>query len=642
MNYYRVCPIGVISGKESSLTYHSEDTIEIGSVVSIPFGKRQKNGVVVSGCSKPDFDTKAITSRLPESITPQLIELGQWISDHYTAHMATVMQTILPSGLGKNRREPKNQATKSSLKKKLPDLTKDQKFALKQIVSTTETTLLHGVTGSGKTRIYQELAMRTLTKDKSVIVLVPEIALTPQLAESFMDITANVMVLHSGLTEAQRHIAWIKLREAREPWVVVGPRSALFSPLKSIGAIIIDECHEPSYHQDSPPKYSALRVARKRADIEKIDILLLGSATPNITDYTFAKSTNANIVELKNTVHEKNLTVSVVDITKRENFAKHPIFSNLLLELMNKSFVQNEQIMLFYNRRGTARNALCSSCGWHSVCSNCHLPMRLHQDSANLRCHICGKSEPLPQNCPVCKSPDIIFRGFGSKRIASEVRKLFPAATIARFDSDTPESEQLHKKYDQIKNGDIQILIGTQGIAKGLDLPNLRTVGLVQADSELFVPDFSSNERSFQLISQVIGRAGRQGHHSNVVVQTLNPDHPSIKFGISQDYHNFYNYELEERSLEHMPPYTYLLHLKIGYTSADYARKAAAKMKQSLKEEHPKIYIRGPAEAFHARRGSQYYYQLTVSSSSRLELVKITQRLPDRWSFTLDPLNLLG
>lgn len=640
MHYYLVCPVGGISGKEDFLTYQSSDVIELGSLVKIPFGKTTKLGVVINTASKPTFTTKPIENVL-EKIPFHLIDLSLWISEYYASRLSVVLQSVLPRGLDKKRRLQDKTTKKVTRHNVNSPLTKEQLSAVKQIHNSLHIThLLHGVTGSGKTRIYQELVTTMVKNKKSSLILVPEIALTPQLAAEFESLFKNVLVLHSGLTEAERHLNWLKLRDSKEQWIIIGPRSALFSPLQNLGLIIIDECHEPSFVQDSQPKYSALRVARKLAELNDAK-LVLGSATPLISDYFIAQETHVPIIRLKSAVRTKNVAIEVIDIRDRDSFGTHPLFSKKLLESMNKSIVQNEQILLFHNRRGTARMSLCSNCGWIAECKNCHVPMRLHHDLGETRCHICGLKDRLPQTCPECKNPDIDFKGFGSKRIEAEIRKLFPGLEVARFDSDTPVAEQLHNRYQDLYDGKIQILIGTQGLAKGLDLPRLNTVGIVQADSELFIPDYASAERSFQLTTQVIGRAGRTGANAKVFIQTLNPDHPAILYAKAEDYEGFYKYELAERTAEHMPPHTYLLQLTTGYASARSAEAAAIKMKEQIKSAHKSVHVRGPSPAFHEHRGKLFYQQLVVSSSKRSILVEIAKNLPQRWQFTLDPINLL-
>lgn len=641
MTYYLVCPIGVISGRDELLTYHSEASLHAGTVVEIPFGKQQKLGVIMSTTQQPSFATKPISNALPETIPQHLLDLAVWIQEYYAARLTTVFQTLLPKGLGKKRRETKASQKKFFRKENNAELTAEQQQAVNAIKNSKAIThLLHGVTGSGKTRVYQELAREQLIQNRSVLILVPEIALTPQLATEFETLSQNVMVLHSAQTEAERHKNWVTLKNTTEPWIVIGPRSTLFSPLANTGLIVVDECHEPSFVQDSQPKYSALRVARKLAEVLNAQ-LILGSATPLVADYYVAKQTQTPIITLKKPVTPKNTSVEIVDMREREAFGTHSLFSKKLLEAMHTAITQNEQILLFHNRRGTARVSLCSSCGWLAECPNCHVPFRLHHDDATLRCHMCGRSEVMPHVCPVCKNPSIDFKGFGSKRIEAEVRKLFPSIQVARFDSDTPLKEQLHHRYQDLYDGVIQIIIGTQGIAKGLDLPKLNTVGIIQADSELFIPDFASTERSFQLTTQVIGRAGRTGAKSNVIIQTLNPDHPALQLAAKQDYSAFYDYEIKERFAEHTPPATYLLQLTTGYTSTKSAEAAAQKLASIIRSRHTNAFVRGPAPAFHEHRGALYYQQLVVSSHKRSTLTAIAKELPQRWQFTLDPLNLL-
>ncbi len=624
------------------LTYHSSTAIASGTVVNIPFGKKTKLGIVIQPTTKPSFTTKPIEGELAEIVPEHLIHLATWISEYYATRLSIVLQAMLPKGLGKNRRGQEQVVKKHKRSNTHYELTKEQQAAVETIHNSSAIThVLHGVTGSGKTRVYQELAHQVLSQEKSVLVLVPEISLTPQLAAEFEQLHNRVLVLHSGLSEAQRHKNWQLLNQSTEPWVIIGPRSSLFAPLRNFGLIIIDECHEPSYVQDSQPKYSALRVARKLAELLKDVKLVLGSATPMVADYFVAEATNAPIITMRAPTKVRDTTVEIVDMRERDAFGTHPLFSTKLLSAMHNSVAHNEQILLFHNRRGTARMSLCAQCGWTAECPNCHIPYRLHHDHGELRCHTCGRVETLPQTCPACQSPDIDFRGFGSKRIEAEIKKLFPDAVTARFDGDTPLKEQLHNRYQDLYDNKIQIIIGTQGIAKGLDLPHLNTVGIVQADSELFIPDFSSSERSFQLTTQVIGRAGRSGQKSQVVIQTLNPDHPAIRFACEQQYHKFYEYELKERSSEHMPPHTFLLQLTTGYASAQAAESAARKFAQAIKSEYKDVLIRGPAPAFHEHRGALFYQQLIISSSRRSELVKIASNLPQRWQFTLDPVNLL-
>ncbi len=350
MKYYLVCPIGVIGGREDLLTYSSENEITIGTVARIPFGKTKKLGIIVSTTSKPKFATKNIDEILEVIVPRHLIDLAIWISEYYATRLSVVLQSILPKGLDKKRRATEYNFTKIKRSETLHQLTADQQNAIDKIENSNSIThLLHGITGSGKTRVYQELAKKILKEQKSVLVLVPEISLTPQLATEFEQLHDRVLVLHSGLTESQRHKNWQILNDAKDPWVIVGPRSSLFAPLSNLGLIIIDECHEPSYSQDSQPKYSALRVARKLAELQKGTKLILGSATPAIADYFIAQATGTPVVSLNNTTQTRDTSIEVVDMRDRNTFGTHQLFSKKLLEAMNNSIAQNEQILLFHN-----------------------------------------------------------------------------------------------------------------------------------------------------------------------------------------------------------------------------------------------------------------------------------------------------
>lgn len=640
MHYYEICPIGSPSGKQIFLTYSSATRLNIGIAVLIPFGKKQKKGIVWKSVKSPDFATKPIIDVYKEQLPEELMELSQWISSYYSTDLSLVLMAMLPSGIGIKRRIPKaNPPIYPS--DKLHPLSVSQNNAVSVLLNSSNTThLLHGVTGAGKTRVYQELTKHYLALNQSVIILVPEIALTPQLFNNFSQLSGDVIALHSKLTPAQRHNTWNKIRQTDKPFIIVGPRSALFTPLKHIGLIVVDECHEPSFIQDRQPKYSALRVARKLADIHKAK-LVLGSATPSITDYYYATQTKTPIVEMLEPVHSYDRSVKIIDSRDRSSFTRHPIFSNDILLALENALQNSEQSLLFHNRRATARSALCSSCGWSAQCKDCLTPMRLHHDTHKLKCHICGKQTPLPPACPDCSQPNIEFKGFGSKRIEQEIHKLFPHAKIARFDSDTIENMQLHNRYNELSSGEIDIIIGTQSLAKGLDLPRLSTIGIISSDTELHIPDFSSSERAFQLISQVIGRAGRKGQKSQIIIQTLNPENNVIQTAKSQDYIKFYKQELNERRQAHLPPFTFLLQLQIGYKQMTTSENHAAKLKKEINSKWPKATVRGPNAAFHEYRSGNYFSQLVVTSQSRQTLQEIISILPSKWQYTLDPYNLM-
>jgi primosomal protein N' (replication factor Y) len=318
-------------------------------------------------------------------------------------------------------------------------------------------------------------------------------------------------------------------------------------------------------------------------------------------------------------------------------------FSKQLIDQISKTLQIKKQILIFHNRRGSANITLCKNCGWTTQCQKCFLPLSLHADKHQLLCHICGYHEPIPTACPICGSVDIIHKGIGTKLIESELKKLFPEANIARFDADNTNEEAINNRYEDLYNGTIDIAIGTQIIAKGLDLPNLRTVGVIQADTGLALPDFNTNERTFQLLTQVIGRVGRNSSKTQVIVQTYQPTHPAIVFGLTQDYEGFYSYALMERKKGVFPPFTFLLKLTCIYKTESTAIKNAQKLAKELRAKaHPDIQILGPTPAFYERQHGTYRWQLVLKSPKREHLINALKLVPPKfWQFELDPTSLL-
>jgi primosomal protein N' (replication factor Y) len=642
--FYLVAPTTVVRTTEYAYTYHSDTPLAIGTMVRISVGKKLTNGVVVKTvAAKPSFPTKAVGEVLVESPLPEpLIKLAQWLSEYYASHFALVLQTLLPSGLQKNRRETKKELLYPKRKRTQIVLNTDQATALERINGRTDgTVLLHGVTGSGKTQVYIEAVKHVAKTGRSAIILVPEIALTPQLVAEFANHFTNLVVTHSGLTEAQRHQAWLKALQSTEPTVVIGPRSALFMPLRNLGIIVVDECHEPSYKQEQSPRYSALRAASILARAHGAK-LILGSATPNVADYYLAEQSQSPIIRLaKPAAQLQPVEVKVVDLKTKQNFLRHRFLSNELLAAIDRALENRYQILLFHNRRGTAPTTLCEHCGWSAHCPNCFLPQTLHADAHELRCHLCGLAQRVPPACPECHEPTVIFKGIGTKLIETEITKFYPKARIARFDADTTEAEAIQNRYQELYDGDIDIMIGTQMLAKGLDIPRLALVGVIQADSGLVLPDYISEERVFQLLYQVIGRAGRGEHPGEVVIQTYQPDHPVVQTAIARDYPTFYKAEVATREQGKFPPFRYLLKLVCSYKTEAGAIKASQKLAHELRTAYPHLEILGPTPAFHERLGGNYRWQLVVKASQRADLVGIAKNAPAGWMADVDPASLL-
>lgn len=645
VKYYEVAPRVVVRADSGVFTYASETPLMPGQLVEVSIGRKRSAGIVWREVPQPDFDAKLIDNVLDAPPLPlALLTTTDWMAAYYDTHLATVLQTMLPAGLTKKRRIKAITTPEISRKRTHILLTKDQQRALDSLTKTPhETTLLHGVTGSGKTAVYIEYARHLLAQGKSAIVLVPEIALTSQIVADFQHHFSDIILTHSRQTEAERHRVWLDALQRSTPAVAIGPRSALFLPLADVGAIIIDECHEPSFKQDAAPRYQAQRVARVLAT-QHGGSVVLGSATPSIGDYYLATTHNHPIIRLDRPAIDSAVTpeVSIVDMTKRANFSQHRFLSDQLLANIKQSLTAGHQILLFHNRRGSAATTLCEACGWQAGCGRCYVPLTLHSDKHQLLCHVCGTTSRVPTSCPSCGAADIIHKGIGTKLIESEVAKLFPTARIARFDGDTTSGDTTEKRYQELYDGDIDIIIGTQVIAKGLDLPHLRTVGVIQADAGLSLPDYTSAERVFQLLTQVIGRVGRSTHPTRVIIQSYQPDHPAVRDGITRDYDSFYQRTIALRQHTNFPPFCYLLRLTCIYKTEATAIKHAKAMATTIRHDYPQVEVLGPTPAFYERVHDTYRWQLVIKSSQRQQLQAIAHTIPAKhWQIDLDPVSLL-
>lgn len=646
MWFYEVAPTKIVRSGVSAFTYHANEHLSIGQVVTIPVGKQTLNGVILKEVSKPTYETKeisAVTEAIP--LPRPLVELSSWMSEYYRTPLATVLQTVLPRGLTTKRRFKESIAHTTSRKRTQIVLNEDQTKAVNTIMSLRGgTVLLQGVTGSGKTEVYKEVARQTLAAGRSTIVLVPEISLTSQVVDEFTHEFPDVLVTHSHMTEAERHIAWKAALNADKPLVVIGPRSALFMPAPNLGAIIVDEAHEPSYKQEQAPRYSALRAAGVLGKAAGARVIL-GSATPLITDRYVAEVNGSPIIKLTKSARggAKATATTLVDMKKKDNFKKHRFLSDALLQEIEHNTASGKQTLIFHNRRGSASTTLCENCGWAAECPRCYIPLVLHADTYTLSCHVCDYKSKVPTSCPVCNSADIIHKGIGTKLIESELKRLFPKATIARFDGDNTAADTVSERYKELYDGTIDIAVGTQVIAKGLDLPKLHTVGVIQADSGLILPDYASTERAFQLLAQVVGRVGRDERDTTVIVQSYQPTHPVIQFGLKQDYEGFYEYALKERQKGGFPPFRYLLQLTDVYKTEAAAIRNAKTLAAELRRALPKgVEVLGPTPAFYERQHDTYRWQLTLKSPKRDVLVRALQLLPPtHWQSDLDPSSLL-
>ena len=645
MHYYEVALNRIVRAGADTFTYASEEALQLGQLVRVPVGSKAANGIVMQIVDKPGYEVRPIERVLEEAPLPAAqISLARWLSQYYATPLATVLQTMLPAGAEKKRRIVSNALSVNTIKRTKFVLNEDQAAAVERIdAASPGTILLHGITGSGKTAVYIELAARAHAAGTSVLVLVPEIALTSQLVAEFTSHFPEIILTHSRQTEAERHASWRQALHADKPVVAIGPRSALFLPLHNVGLIVIDESHEPSYKQEQSPRYAASLVASQLAGSYGAK-LVLGSATPSVTDHYLAQHADRPIVRLERLAKSGAVkpTIELIDMTKRTHFKRHRFLSDKLLADIEHSLATGHQALVFHNRRGSTSMTLCDNCGWQAGCPRCFVPMTLHADAHELRCHICNFSSRVPTSCPQCGAADIVHKGIGTKLIESELRRLFPNAVIARFDGDTESGQNVDARYDELKDGGIDIIIGTQVIAKGLDLPKLRTVGIVQADAGLSLPDYSSAERAFQLLAQAIGRVGRFEHDTTVIVQTYQPTHPIITAGLTQDYHTFYETTLKQRKLGNFPPYCFMLKLVCTYKTEAAAVRNARQLADHLRERGTDIQVLGPTPAFYERSRDSYRWQLVVKSPKRANLVALLSLVPSsHWQFELDPVSLL-
>ena len=421
------------------------------------------------------------------------------------------------------------------------------------------TFLLHGVTGSGKTEVYMQAMAEILENGKAVIVLVPEISLTPQTASRFVGrFGERVAVLHSRLSDGERYDQWHRIQKG-DASIVIGPRSAVFAPVKNLGLLIIDEEHSDSYKSETAPRYHAREVAQKRSELVNCPVLL-GSATPSLESFHLAKNRHYRLLSLPTRVLDRKMPdVHIVDMRTELKKGNRTIFSELLRSSIEERLVRREQIILFLNRRGHSTYVFCRTCGYVEQCNNCSISLTFHFETKQLVCHHCGDKRPTQPACPQCGSPAIRYFGLGTESVEQEVQKAFPKANVKRFDADSTARKNAHQQIlEAFERQKIDILIGTQMVSKGLDFPNVTLVGVIAADTALNLPDFRASEQTFSLLTQVAGRSGRAELEGKVVIQTYMPDHYCIAAAQKHDYVGFYAQELEARNAFRYPPFSHV------------------------------------------------------------------------------------
>lgn len=515
-------------------------------------------------------------------------------------------------------------------------LTEEQQVAFDNInraveAQQAETFLLHGVTGSGKTEVYLQIIDQVLERQQEAMMLVPEIALTPQMVQRFKRRFGDeVAVLHSGLSHGERYDEWQKIRDGRAR-VSIGARSSVFAPFRNLGVIIIDEEHEATYKQEDYPRYHAKEIAEWRSRYHQCP-LVLGSATPSLESYARATKNVYTLLSMLTRVNQQPLPeVKIRDMREELANGNRSIFSEDLAEAIETRLNRQEQVVLFLNRRGYASFMLCRDCGHVPQCPNCDISMTYHKTTDELKCHYCGHHEPAPFQCPSCGSEHIRQMGTGTQRVEELIQERFPSARIIRMDVDTTSKKGSHEKLlKAFGDGKGDILLGTQMIAKGLDFPNITLVGVLNADTMLNLPDFRSSERTYQILTQVAGRAGRHEKKGEVIIQTYNPDHYAIQDVKPNDYLSFYNKEMSFRQLAKYPPYFFLINFTITHEKMKVALQAASHVHQILLQHlTDKAFILGPAPAALSRINNEFRFQILLKYKSEPELIHALRYLDD-------------
>ena len=576
-------------------TYGVKDDAKIGSKVYVPFARsRNLREAYVVETDEHSGDGLGKRLRYIEkvdddvSLSEEMIRTALWMKKRYICRLIDAVNCFTPVGEKARRGQRKNPfAEEKGEPSSVKELTLQQAQILQRIGEAAKAKkhmrfLLHGVTGSGKTEIYIRAAQQVLEQGRNVIVLVPEIALTGQIIDRFIGRfgSGKVAVLHSKLSLGERYDQWKKVRDGcdGDGQIVIGARSAVFAPLENIGLIVIDEEHETTYKSDYTPKYDTIEVALKRVqDKDNNGILLLGSATPSVVSYQRAQEGIYELLELTERYNKVVLPeISIVDMREELKRGNRSIISSELCSKMKDTLEAGRQVILFLNRRGYSTFVSCRECGYVARCPGCGLSLTYHKAGGQAVCHYCGYHEPAPNKCPECGSKYIRYFGSGTEKLEEAVSDLFPEYAAERLDLDTVKRKgELTRKLKAFRSGKTQILIGTQIIAKGLDFRNVGLSGIVSADVSLNIPDFRSPERTFQLITQAAGRAGRGDSQGHVVIQTYSPEHYAVAFASQHDYKGFFETEKQLRAYMGYPPYSDLFQIVFTAKREDAAKDGA-------------------------------------------------------------------
>ena len=610
---------------------------ETGKRAEVRFGNRRMTGFITSvsdeipascpvGAEKIRPVTKIIDKK--PLFTPELFETARWISSYYLCSIGEAVFAMIPSGGRRETNAPGFSFATDLSEKTAAELSEEQRRAVSEITSETKNRYhyLYGPTGTGKTEVFLQAAEKVMAEGKGVIYLVPEIGLTPQVVKAVTARFGNTAaVLHSALTPSQKLSEWRKIME-KKARIVIGARSAVFAPVPDLGLIIIDEEHDASYKSGDTPRYHARQAAMHRCATLGIS-LVMGSATPSVEAYHLMQQGKITRHTLtKRLAGGAMPEIKCIDLSKTKNSG---CISDELAEEVRKTVGNKKQAILFLNRRGFTHFFRCNSCGFEMVCKNCSVPLTYHKNENRLRCHYCGWSTEPPASCPQCSSLDIGYSGFGTEYIETETHAKFPNARIVRIDRDSlTKKGELQEKIDAFRNGEYDIMLGTQMVAKGLNFPNLQLVGVILADTGLHLPDFRAAERTFALITQVAGRAGRYFPDGKVIVQSYNPLREPVRFACENNINAFYSYELQQRKILGFPPFSRLVRLVFRSSFQNQAEANADQAAEILsKFLSEKAEVIGPAECPLLKISGNYRYQILLRGNNIALLQKATAHL---------------
>lgn len=648
MKYVKVIIDNVSDHTDMFFTYRcADDSVEVGSVVRVPFGQgnREKTAYVFD-VQDENIDNiprlKDVKEVLKAYVIPEdLMKMCVWMREKYLCRYIDAVKCVIPPGEAAKRGKRKDPYEGFEAEHtEPPEMTDEQAAAMERIVPYINerkhrTFLINGVTSSGKTELYMRITEKVLAKGRSVIILVPEISLTPQTIERFMGRfgSENIAVLHSKLTKGQRYDQWMRVRNGGAR-ILIGARSGIYAPFEELGAVIIDEEHEASYKSDMTPKYDTIDAAVKRGQLSDA-VVVLGTATPSVVTEYRARSGAYEEIFLKKRYNKTPLPdVSIADMREELKKGNRTIFSRELYRRINENLENKSQVILFLNRRGYSSFISCRMCGHVVKCPVCDVSMTYHKSSNMAECHYCGRRERVPDKCPSCGSPHIRHFGIGTEKVEEITKEMFPKASVARLDLDTAkrkgEAERILKAF---KRGKTDILVGTQLVAKGLDIANVGLVGIIAADITLNIPDYRSSERTFQLIVQASGRAGRGAEKGRVVIQTYSPESKALVTASENDYEAFYQSEVRLRRVTGYPPFTNII--RLVFSGADERRVKAEADRIYNEVKSQKIVGRdgifAPQPAYMAFLNETWRYHVIIKSpigktDEYLEMIRVLKQ----------------